>query len=269
VRLQSYARDAVLEVLAFDPDPLHFVRYLNAARRGGTEVCRLEIERARVSGLPSGLDALIVTSDLQGIVGSQHGEATLLGVAVAEALEQLVFDGALPAAARTGVLLAGDFYSVPDANKRGGYGDVTPVWQAFGDRFAWTAGVAGNHDDVDGAVLLDGVHILDGDVVELDELRIGGVGLICGNPDKRGRRDDHAQLELVDKVVAAGCDVLVLHEGPPGTHDQRGNPSLRDSIERASIGLTVCGHVHWPRPLARHATGEILNVNSRTVVLTR
>jgi hypothetical protein len=94
------------------------------------------------------------------------------------------------------VLLAGDFYSVPDANKRGGYGDVTPVWQAFGERFAWTAGVAGNHDDVDGAVLLHGVHILDGDVVELEELRIGGVGLICGNPDKCGRRDDHAQLAV-------------------------------------------------------------------------
>ncbi len=40
-------------------------------------------------------------------------------------------------------LLAGDFYTVPALDKRGGTGDVTDVWRAFGECFAW---VAGNHD---------------------------------------------------------------------------------------------------------------------------
>jgi len=259
----------VLEILSFDEAPLQTMRYLNAARGGGTERCRLTIERARVRGLPPGLDALVATSDLQGVVADRAGKTTLLGVAVAEALDELAFDDVLPPARRTGVILAGDLYSVPDASKRGGHGDVTPVWQAFAERFAWAIGIAGNHDDVDGAVLIDGAHVLDGDVIDQDGLRIGGVGLICGNPEKRGRRDADEQHRWVDRVLRAGCDLLVLHEGPSGDADQPGNPRLREQIERGRVGLTVCGHVHWPRPIAAHSAGQILNVDTRVIVLTR
>ncbi|MEZ6040302.1 MAG: hypothetical protein R3C20_07335 [Planctomycetaceae bacterium] len=45
-----------------------------------------------------------------------------------------------------GVILAGDFYTVPNLDKRGGSGDVTSVWQAFARQFKWVVGVAGNHD---------------------------------------------------------------------------------------------------------------------------
>ena len=45
-----------------------------------------------------------------------------------------------------GVLLAGDLYTVPALDRRGGSGDVTAVWRAFGDEFSWVVGVAGNHD---------------------------------------------------------------------------------------------------------------------------
>jgi hypothetical protein len=78
------------------------------------------------------LDAIVATSDLQGIVPDPRtGDATLLGVAVAEALEELTFDDVLPPAGRIGVVLAGDLYSVPTADKRGGFGDVASVWHAF------------------------------------------------------------------------------------------------------------------------------------------
>ena len=48
---------------------------------------------------------------------------------------------AFGAGALSGAILAGDLYSVPAADMRGGFGDVAPVWRAFADRFSWVTGV--------------------------------------------------------------------------------------------------------------------------------
>ena len=84
------------------------VRYLNAAPGGRTVVERLPIVRAVVGPLADELDAIICCSDLQGVVRGRDNLTELLGVAVAEQLEELAFDNVLPPAARTGVILAGD-----------------------------------------------------------------------------------------------------------------------------------------------------------------
>lgn len=248
------------------------VRYLNAARGGGTEVARLPIVRAAVGPLAGELDAIIACSDLQGIVRGHAGAAELLGVEVAAVLEELAFDGVLPPAARTGVILAGDLFSAPAADRRGGYGGVADVWRAFAERFAWVAGVAGNHDDTSGvAELARGgapVHLLDGDVVELDGIRVGGVGCVIGSKQKPGRRFEADQIALIERAIDAAPDVLVLHEGPEGDGDQRGHPEIRSLVEAGEVGLTICGHVHWDAPLAAHERGQILNVDTRVVVLT-
>lgn len=258
----------MIEIVEVEGEPVGGLRYQNAARGGGTETQRLVVERARVRGLPAGLDAIVATSDLQGVVLDPRTRGSvLLGVAVAELLEQLAFDGALPPTARTGVVLAGDLYSVPGADKRGGHGDVAPVWAAFAEHFAWVCGVAGNHDDVAGVARGDRVHLLDTDVAIVDGLRIGGVGLIAGNPDKKGRRDEDDQLERLDLVAVSGVDLLLCHEGPHGDRDQRGHARIRAILEDHAVPLTVCGHDHWPRALARHARGQILNVDARCVVL--
>lgn len=260
----------MIELVELDAAPVATLPYLNAARGGGTERRLLHVERARVRGLPADLDAVIATSDLQGVViEPRTRESILLGVAVADLLAELAFDGALPAADHTGVVLAGDLYSVPAANKRGGFGDVAPVWAAFADSFAWVAGVAGNHDDVTALPRAGHVHLLDTDVIDCGGLRIGGVGLIAGNPDKRGRRDEADQLERIEVIATSGVDLLLLHEGPSGDDDddQPGHPLIREVIERARVPLTACGHVHWDAPLARHAGGQIVNVDSRVLVL--
>ena len=264
-----------IQIGAIDEQLISEVHYLNAARRGGTAVERLPVMRVTVGPLGDELDAIVVCSDLQGIVPGRDGEAELLGVEVAAVLEELAFDGVLPPAARTGVILAGDLYSVPEANKRGGYGDVAPVWRAFAERFAWVAGVAGNHDDVSGVPDLgDHVHLLDGNVVEVDSLRIGGVGGIIGIKAKPGRRAEDVFLRLVERAIDAGLDILVLHEGPNGGDRQPGNSDIRATIEAGAVGLTICGHDHWSLPLAYHDRGEghdergqILNVDTRVVVL--
>jgi Icc-related predicted phosphoesterase len=260
-----------LVIESLSAHPVHEIRYLNAARRGGTETARLPILRGVVRGLPEGIDALVATSDLQGIVPDPRTRAsTLLGVAVAEVLEELGFEGVIPRAMRSGVLLAGDLYSVPDANKRGGFGDVTEVWSAFADRFAWVAGVAGNHDDVSSVARGEGVHVLDTEDAIVAGLRVAGVGLITGDPSRRGRREEEEQISRIELVAEKKPDVLLLHEGPQGDHEEQpGHEGIRALIERCGVGLTVCGHVHWEEALAAGGGRQVLNVDARVVVLVR
>lgn len=250
-------------ITGLEEHPFHELRYHNARPGGGTAIERLPFLRGAIAGLCTEIDALVACSDLQGRVPSRSGEPALLGVAVAETLADL-----LPSPARTGVILAGDLYSVPDASKRGGYGDVTSVWRAFAQRFAWVAGVGGNHDDISGVAALGGnVHLLDGSVAAVGSLRIGGVGGIIGNPGKKARRAEDEQLAHVDRAIDAGLDVLVLHQGPHGADGQRGHDGLRATVEAGAVALTICGHVHWRSPLAHHDEGQILNVDARVVVL--
>jgi Icc protein len=190
-----------------------------------------------------------------------------LGVALAGHLASLAANGVIPPAARTGVILTGDLYSDPAAKKRGGFGCVASVWEAFADNFAWVVGVAGNHDDMTAISPLSNLHVLDGETAELDGIRFGGVGGIIGNPDKKMRRSSEAYLALVDRVIDAGIDVLLLHEGPHGDDDQFGNADIRATIEAGGVGFTVCGHRHWDEPLASYETGQFLNVDARCVVL--
>lgn len=262
-------RSPPLEIVELEREPVARLRYLNATRGGGAQSALLLVERAVVRGLPEELAALVATSDLQGVVRDGRARETrLLGCAVAERLEELAFDGVLPPAERTGVLLAGDLYSVPEADKRGGHGDVAAVWRAFAAPFAWVAGVAGNHDDTSGVELCERVRLLDTDIAELGGLRLGGVGLIGGNPAKRGRRAEADQLERLELVAQSDVDVLLCHEGPAGEPPaQPGHPQIRALVEEHGVPLTVCGHVHWPTPLARHRRGQLLNVDARVLVM--
>jgi Icc-related predicted phosphoesterase len=265
---RSAPRDT-LRIVAIADELIREVHYLSAVPGGSTDVERLPIARGTLSGpLADSLDALIVCSDLQGIVPGPQGRSDLLGMQVAYVLDELASEQAIPAAARTGVILAGDLYSMPAANKRGGYGSVADVWLAFAERFAWVAGVAGNHDDVSGVAALGArIHLLDGGFAEPDGLRIGGVGGIIGNPRKPGRRSEVDQLRAIGRAIDHDLDILVLHEGPHGGDNQRGNAAIRAAIETRAVGLTICGHDHWQVPLAHHAHGQILNVDARVVVL--
>jgi 3',5'-cyclic-AMP phosphodiesterase len=245
-----------------DSEPVHHVRVLNARSGGGTETTRVPILLGVVDGLPDSLDGLIIAGDLQGRAPAYDGLLQLSGVTVAEELAQLAEEGTLPPLSRMGAVFTGDLYIVPDASKRGGFGDVSPVWRAFLERCAWVTGVAGNHDDVSAlppaAVLLDGTH------ASFDGLRIGGVGLICGNAAKPGRRDEVEQLAAIELMSGEALDLLVLHEGPDGAEGQRGHPRIGTVAP-----FIVCGHVHWKVPLFVHEGGVVLNVDSRVVVLRR
>ena len=246
----------MIRIESIDAEPISVLPYLNARSGGGSEVSRLEFTIAQVGPLADELDTVVCCSDLQGMVAGE-----LLGVSVADHLISCVD---IPA--RTGIVLAGDLYSVPAANKRGGFGDVSTVWHAFADRFAWVVGVAGNHDDVSN-VKGDNVHVLDGTTVMIDGLRFGGVGGVIGNPSKPGRRDQERHLDALLDVIRQEPDVLVLHEGPHGDDRQLGNAEIRAAIEASEVPFTVCGHVHWRDPLVELQRSQILNVDARVVIL--
>jgi Icc protein len=256
-----------MRLLSIAAEPFFRLRYLNAARRGGTEVGHVPFLRGTVDRLPEGLSGVIATADLQGIVADRHTrESTLLGIAVVEALEGLASEGVVPALSCCGAVLAGDLFSVPEANRRGGFGDVAPVWRAFSRSFRWVVGVAGNHDDVRGVRNVSNAQVLDTDIVERDGLTFGGVGHIAGDPSKPGRRLESEQLERIELVVSETPEVLVLHEGPSRGIEFPGSLVISEAITPAR-GLTICGHVHWPRPVAPD-DATVLNVCERVVVLT-
>ncbi|MDI2125869.1 metallophosphoesterase family protein [Yinghuangia seranimata] len=265
-----------MRVLNGKVEPVTQVRYLRARRGGGTESALLTVEQIRVDTLPDGVDAVVLTGDLQGIAPSPYGgDDVLLGIALADHMTVWSGAGVLPPLDRTGVVLAGDLYSAPRANRRGASGEVLDVWLAFAAAgCAWIVGVAGNHDLLTAeevAGLGGSAALLDGDCVEHGGIRFGGVSGVIGDPRRTDRRAEDEFLALLAEVGKAHPEVLVLHEGPPGVRrEQYGNPVIGGRLaDDTSPALTVCGHVHWDRPLARLGGGHVVNVDGRVVVLTR
>ncbi|MBY0229358.1 MAG: hypothetical protein K2W96_08780 [Gemmataceae bacterium] len=272
--------DTPLRLLAHDPQPLEWIDYLNAASGGlRTEVRHVEVTVATVAALPDDLDALVLSADLQGRerIAPRAGEGKLgregtrlLGEVVAERLHGMAEAGRLPPADRTGVLLAGDLWAEPGSTRRGGEGDVAVVYQAFAQRFRWVAGVLGNHDELHGPPGA-GCLLLDGRVVDLDGLKVGGVGGIIGNPRKLNRKTADEFDSLLSRVLVQRPHVVLLHAGPDDpAEDRKGSALARECLERHARTLCVFGHCHWDEPMgAMDNGGQLVNVDGRVIVLKR
>ena len=268
-----------MRVLDWSPSPIHEVSYRFAGQLGRLETASLQVTRATVESLPDGLDAIVLTSDLQGREWPcKSGRAArLLGEVVAEELALLAELGTLPPADRVGILLAGDFYAKPDLGAgRGGSGDVRVVWEAFRSRFRWVCGVAGNHDrfgtgppDLAAFASFAGVNYLDGGVATLDGLRVAGVGGIVGKASRDFRRTEDDYRATLNRLLLLRPGIAIVHGGPdiPGV-DLRGSELVRACFLGASPTLVVCGHCHWDAPFHALANGtQVCNVDARVVVL--
>lgn len=179
-----------------------------------------------------------------------------------------------------GVLLAGDLFARPQLDRRGGTGDVRDVWRAFAKNCKWIVGVAGNHDcfgekpslpDFKNFCQEPRIHFLDGEVVELDGLRIGGLSGIIGPPRKPFRRTEECYVDELTRLAAKAPDIVVLHDGPDiPIANLRGSPSIRIALEQTRPFLVIRGHAHWDNPLIRLANGgQVLNVDARLVMLVQ
>ncbi len=252
--------------------PYHELPFLNAApgRRGGAVRERLPFLRGRVSGLPKGSLSLVAMGDLQGRIGFGEDPKTLLGCGVAGALPDIQAAAGLPAPKACLGLLAGDFYSVPDAAKRGGTGDVTEVWNSLRGRFAGIAGVLGNHDIFCRAIAtsLPPNDCLDGSVIEVSGLRVGGVSGIVGSPDRTNRRSSDEFAEVLLAVLVESPHIVVLHTPPRADDGAPGEESIAAVFKSVNFGgLIVCGHVHWRDRVQRCGAAACLNVDGAVVAL--
>ncbi|ARV59329.1 hypothetical protein BZZ01_12455 [Nostocales cyanobacterium HT-58-2] len=254
--------------------PIHQIPFItHSPDRVGIVHRVLPILLAKVDSLPEGLEAIIATSDLQGIDPVNH---RLLGHLVSEELEHLAELGKIPSPQKTGVILAGDFYAQID--KRGGVGDVREVWQAFSRRFRWVVGVGGNHDsfgktpqEMQAFQNEQGIHYLDGELTCLDGIRIAGISGIIGKKTRPLRRSEEDFRELIQELLKESPDILILHEGPNDEPARLiGNESIRAELKQGRNLLVVCGHSHWRVPMTAMPQGvQVLNVDTRVVVMAK
>jgi len=249
----------------------------------------LSIVAYPATGLPAALDALLITSDLQGRgrlfepgrtrlrqrVPPHEADHRLLGLIVAETIAKLSASSMLPPADRLGVVLPGDLFAREDLSRRGGLGDVRPVWQAFRDVSRWVMGVAGNHDtfgtprEYESFRKSPRIDVLDGNVLPRDGIRFGGVSGIIGPAGRPNRRSEEEFCQRLRHVIGQQPDVIVLHEGPSAI-ERPGNPMLRELFEQSRRTLILCGHCHWVSAFGELGNGtQIINTDARAIILRR
>ncbi len=237
-----------------------------------------------VDRLPKGCSALVATSDMQGIETVRKGQkwgkvgTRFVGHAIAEYAVELLQDRGIDPQ-RAGVFLAGDLHSDPLLQRRGGHGDVRDVWYVFRDRFRCVIGVAGNHDEFGGEEGLvrfrqqGGMQLLHGDVVRYADMRIGGVSGVMGtSTSKPWRSPPETFRELVQKVLRAKPDVLLLHQGPSvREQDLEGQDVIRDYIEACPPALVICGHRNWEgnRVACLGNGARVMSVEGKTVLILK
>jgi Icc protein len=238
-------------------EPIDTIRFLNAQGGGRKPTSEVLAVQTAVAEWPGDTEALVLTADLQGRIDDR-----LMGEAVAERVAALCDGKALPDAGRVGVVLAGDLWSEPGCRERGGEGDVSGVWLAFARHFRWVAGVLGNHDELH-EPLGPACKVLDGNAVNLDGLRIGGVGGVIGRSRKLNRKCQAEFTAAMGRALTKRPDLLVLHHGPS-------EPVIRYCLEEHAPAFTVFGHRHQSEALDVLNNGaQACNVEMRLLILVR
>lgn len=252
--------------LRLEPQPFYLLSFLNAGagHHAGSYSENLPFYKGTIEGLPAGTPPLMLTADLQGRTDYGDSEETLLGVAIPNELFEIGADFDLPAPDASLALLAGDFYTYPNASKRGGTGHVDAVWEQMEAAFAETFGVAGNHDLFKNKPR----NLLEGQCRHYGKLRIAGVSGIIGNPAKPNRLDAREFAARLDNVLSEAPHILLLHAAPDLGDDAPGSVELTQMlIESNFSGLIVCGHVHWEQRVQRLGRATVLNVHEAVVLL--
>lgn len=267
-----------MRITHLEIEPASTIPFLNAGRRPRDYRSEfLPIHWAAVEGLPESIDGLVACADLQGretFESSGGRMPSLLGEVIPSQLAGMLEEHGLQPK-RMGAVLAGDFYTVPGLDRRGGSGDVTEVWRSFADEFGFVIGVAGNHDEFADSNhsgvprFTDPLHFLDGQVICVGGFEVGGISGIIGNPRRPWRRTEEDYSETFVEVASQSPSLIVMHDGPDDPLGrQRGQSPVRQWMEQMPASLIVRGHCHWKHPLANYPGGhQVLNVDSRVVFL--
>ncbi len=269
-----------MRILNIEENPVVELPFLNAGRGVGSFYeDRLPVLVGMVDRLPHGVETLVVTADLQGRECFRFQSGATLRL-LGEWLPSVLRESVLPLIGQpvdqVGVLLGGDFYTVPNLDKRGGSGDVTSVWNVFANAFSWVAGVAGNHDTFGDDALKpprfrSPLHFLDCNRMSICGLEIAGISGIVGDRRRVWRKSVEDFENYICSLASAQPDILLMHDGPDvPKFGYRGTPAIRESLELLDRTLVIRGHAHWENPLVELANGlQVLNVDARVVILKR
>lgn len=266
MRIESIDLNPILEIASY------------TAGRGGrsVEYRRLPILKGTISGLPEGLAGIVATSDLQGY-HAKHvpvAERQLSGLCMASALRDLADAGDIPALGSMGLCLPGDYYAIATLDKRGGMGNVEHIWREFSHDFRWVAGVAGNHDSFADTGSFAGifddlphVHGLEADSIKVDNFTLAGLSGIEGNKRKFWHYPIDELSKRLKNVLAADPELLVMHDGPASPSEAAHCQCWYTDAMRHYQGLVIRGHRYWEQPVQDIKDFQVLNVDSRAVVL--
>lgn len=247
--------------------------WMSGHRGSGPKPVTIPILRADVEGLPSGIDALIATSDLQA------RETASGGPLIGELLPLMLAADVLPQffdldPTHVGITLCGDFYTDSRLEKRGIAGDVTDTWLEFRENFGWVIGVAGNHDSfrpIPDQLHENGCHLLNGDILEVFGMQIGGLGGVVSSKSGPHRKPEEAYVQTLGKILDAepAPALLLMHDGPRCGPNHVGNVGVTDLIrEKRPSALVIRGHARWQTRLRHIGETQILNVHESVVVMT-
>lgn len=253
-----------MRILRISEQPFRTVPYY-ASGRGETITKTLPMYFAYVDKLPSGVDAIVATSDLQGRE-FDSSRNRLLGEAVVDLLLDMQEKGEIPSVSL--LLSSGDLYDSVEMKKMGATGDVTSVLNAFATSFPSFVGVHGNHDMITKAEVKREVNIVDGSAIRTTGLRVGGVCGISGKPRKNQRKDHDDFIAHLKRVTDKSPDIILLHQSPLGdSEDQTGNLQTREHFESHGNALVISGHCHWEDHLALIGKNQVLNTDNKVFVL--
>lgn len=223
----------------------------------------------------SDIDFLIICSDLQGVV-EKNGDYKLLGEELPEYLRLLIeVELAKSEEAKIAVLLCGDLFT--SLEKRGASGDVRQIWLAFKEQFNWVIGVAGNHDrfgndeELEEFKSIENIFLLHKEIIEKQNLQIGGISGIIGRSNKVNRVEERDYLVTLKKLLNKELDIILLHETLDFPELQLiGNPKIRELIETGEKSNICCGHCHWEKTIVEFEnSSHVINADSKVVILSK
>lgn len=249
-----------------------YYRVLNSYRQ--VLVQKLPVFLGHISNIPSGIDSIVITADLQGRE-LYHERNLLIGEVVPHQLHDILTFLNIDTN-NSIALLAGDFYSRELMDRKGGHGNVVPVWDSFSKYFKYTIGVPGNHDLFQQDAKLyrtflknEKIKFLDKSDINLDGMKIGGLGGIIGNPRKPFRKTQIDYLNYLNKLLSNNLDILIMHDGPDVPDiEVEGISKVREIIEDSNCKLIIRGHKHWDNFFHQNKNGNyIINAHEKIIIL--